>query len=99
MLGLYIYLYPIIGYDFAPIAALFCVDQYQYTFIRDFRIVEVDGVRMYVVLAKSHPFSDIPEKSGTIRVDSFQQSCVMQSDGNVGSKGAATLYYLAIGCR
>ena len=59
----------------------------QYTFIRDFRILEVDGLRTYVVLAKSHPFAEYPEKSGVIRVDSFQQSCIMQSDGKVGSKG------------
>ena len=39
------------------------------------------------MLAKSHPFSSHPEKSGVIRVDSFEQSCIMQSDGKVGSKG------------
>ena len=61
----------------------------QYTFVRDFRILEADGVRTYVVLAKSHTFASNPEKSGVIRVDSFEQSCIMQSDGKVGSKGAA----------
>ena len=68
----------------------------QYTFIRDFRILEVDGERTYVVLAKSHPFSDHPEKSGVIRVDSFEQSCIMQSDGKVGSKGKVNSLSLGV---
>ena len=59
----------------------------QYTYVRDFRVLEVDGVRTYVTLAKSHPFSNLPEKSGVIRVDTFQQTCIMQTDGKVGSKG------------
>ena len=46
----------------------------------------MDGVRTYVVIAKSQPFPE-PERSGVIRVDSFQQSCIMQSDGKVGAKG------------
>ena len=53
-------------------------------------IVELDGVRTYAVLAKSHSFNDHPEKTGVIRVDSFQQSCIMQSDGSVGAKGISS---------
>jgi hypothetical protein len=63
-----------------------------YTFIRDFKIVEVEGVRTYAVMAKSHPFPDEPERSGVVRVDTFQQSCVMQSDGNTGSKAFMHYY-------
>ena len=59
----------------------------QYTFIRDMKIMEVGGKKTWVVLARYHPFSSKPEKDGVIRVDDFQQSCIMQSDGNVGSKG------------
>ena len=46
-------------------------------------------MRTYAVLAKSYSFSNVPEKDGVIRVDSFEQSCVMQSDGKVGSKGVS----------
>jgi hypothetical protein len=63
-----------------------------YTFIRDFKIVEVGGVRTYAVMAKSHPFPEEKERSGIVRVDSFQQSCVMRSDGKVGSKAFMHYY-------
>ena len=58
-------------------------------------------MRTYVVLAKSHSFASQPEKSGVIRVDSFEQSCIMQSDGKVGSKGAAinSVYSIDQNCR
>ena len=59
----------------------------QYTFIRDMRILEVGGHKTWVVLARSHTFPGVAEKSGVIRVDNFTQACVMQSDGNVGAKG------------
>ncbi len=59
----------------------------QYTFVRDMRMMDVGGKRTWVVLARSHVFSNVPEKEGVIRVDNFQQSCIMQSDGKVGSKG------------
>ena len=38
-------------------------------------------------MAKSHSFPEEKERDGVIRVDSFQQSCLMRSDGKVGSKG------------
>jgi len=50
--------------------------------------MEVGGIKTWVVLARSHKFSNVPEKEGVIRVDDFQQACVMQSDGKVGSRGA-----------
>ena len=59
----------------------------QYTFIRDMKIMEVDGVKTWVVLARYQLFSSVGEKDGIIRVDDFKQACVMQSDGKVGSKG------------
>lgn len=64
-----------------------------YTFIRDMKIIELDGVITYVVLARYHRFSSKPEREaeGIIRVDDFKQACIMQSDGKVGSK--AYMYY------
>lgn len=38
-------------------------------------------------MAKSVECSEIPEKSGIIRVDDYKQSCVLTTDGKVGSKG------------
>ena len=55
--------------------------------MRDMKIMEVNGVKTWVVLAKYRPFPRKPERSGVIRVDEFRQACVMQSDGKVGSKG------------
>ncbi len=49
--------------------------------------MEVSGVKTWVVLAKYRLFSQVKEKSGVIRVDEFQQSCAMQSDGKMGAKG------------
>ena len=59
----------------------------QYTFIRDLKIMEVDGLKTWVVMARYRKFSSCGEKDGIIRVDDFKQACVMQSDGKVGSKG------------
>ena len=63
-----------------------------YTFVRDMRMVEVDGVLTCVCVAKSAVFPNEPEKEGIIRVDDFQQACVLQSDGKTGSR-AFMLYY------
>ena len=62
----------------------------QYTFVRDMRMVEVDGVLTCVCVAKSAVFPNEPEKEGIIRVDDFQQACVLQSDGKTGSRGDAS---------
>lgn len=50
-------------------------------------MIEVDGVRTWVVLSRSQAFGSCPEKDGFVRVDDFIQSCAMQSDGKVGSRG------------
>ena len=51
------------------------------------RVIELEGKKTWVVLARSRQFPDVPEKSGIYRVDDMWQACVMQSDGKVGSKG------------
>ena len=43
-------------------------------------------------MAKSHLFPEEKERSGIVRVDSFQQSCVMRTDGKVGSKGQSHIF-------
>ena len=67
-----------------------------YSFIRDLRVMEVGGVKTWVVLARSHNFTNIPEKDGVIRVDEFQQACVMQSDGKVGSRGVGACMWVYV---
>ena len=49
--------------------------------------MEHQGQKVYAVMAKSVECSEIPEKSGIIRVDDYKQSCVLTTDGKVGSKG------------
>lgn len=51
------------------------------------KIIEVDGKKTYVVLAKCHSFPSKPQKSNVVRVTELKQVCVMQSDGKAGSKG------------
>ena len=58
--------------------------------------MKVDGERTWVVLSRSQPFSNCPEKSGLVRVDDFLQSCAMQSDGKVGAKGVYVCMYVCI---
>ena len=58
------------------------------------KVLEIEGQKTWVVLAKYRPFPSVPEKSGIIRVDEFTQACVMQSDGNVGSKGQSPVMYI-----
>ena len=59
----------------------------RYTFIRDARVLDIDGVRTWVVMVKSEVFESAPEKSGVVRVKDYVQTCCMQSDGKNGSKG------------
>lgn len=61
------------------------------------KILEVNGQKTWVVLARYQPFTCCPEKSGIIRIDDFKQACIMQSDGKVGSKGQQLDYWECCG--
>ncbi|XP_003387507.1 PREDICTED: phosphatidylcholine transfer protein-like [Amphimedon queenslandica] len=63
-----------------------------YTFIREGRMMMVDGQQTWVVICRSRKFSNCPEKDGIIRVDDFNQCCAMQSDGATGSKAFMHYY-------
>lgn len=63
-----------------------------YTFIRDMKVVQLDGAITPVVLARSEVFPSHPEKSGVIRVDDYCQECAMQSDGKQGAKAYMHYY-------
>lgn len=61
----------------------------KYTFVRDMKVVQLDGAITPVVLARSEIFPSYPEQSGVIRVDDYCQECAMQSDGKQGAKGTS----------
>lgn len=49
--------------------------------------MDVQGRKIWVVLAKSVAVPQCPEKPGIIRVKSYKQSLVIESDGKAGCKG------------
>ncbi|XP_061477748.1 phosphatidylcholine transfer protein isoform X3 [Rhineura floridana] len=57
-----------------------------YVFIRERQDMEVDGKKIYVILAKSVNTAKFPEKPGIVRVKNYKQSVAFQSDGKKGSK-------------
>lgn len=59
----------------------------QYVYIRECREMDVDGRKIWVVLAQSVSVPQCPEKPGIIRVKSYKQSLAIESDGKTGSKG------------
>nr|XP_060616920.1 phosphatidylcholine transfer protein [Anolis sagrei ordinatus] len=57
-----------------------------YVFIHERQDMEVDGQKLYVILAKSASSPKFPEKNGIVRVKNYRQSVAFQSDGKKGSK-------------
>ncbi|XP_049628632.1 phosphatidylcholine transfer protein [Suncus etruscus] len=57
-----------------------------YVYIRQKQEMNLDGNKIYVILAQSTSASQFPEKSSVIRVQRYKQSLVIQSDGKKGSK-------------
>lgn len=57
-----------------------------YVFTRERRDLEVDGRKIYVIMAKSVITSKFPEKPGLIRVNNYKQNVAIESDGSNGSK-------------
>ncbi|XP_075436004.1 phosphatidylcholine transfer protein [Ascaphus truei] len=62
-----------------------------YVYVRERRDLDMDGRKIYVVLAKSASVSHCPEKSGAIRVNGYKQSLAIESDGKNGCK--VFMYY------
>ncbi|WAR04504.1 PPCT-like protein [Mya arenaria] len=63
-----------------------------YVYARTLREMDYNGNKVWVVLARSENVPSIPEKSGVIRVDDYLQSCVLTTDGKVGSKAYMRYY-------
>lgn len=59
----------------------------QYVYIRECREMDVDGRKIWIVLAQSVSIPQCPEKPGIVRVKSYKQSLAIESDGKTGSKG------------
>uniref|UniRef100_A0A8B9JKD8 Phosphatidylcholine transfer protein n=1 Tax=Astyanax mexicanus TaxID=7994 RepID=A0A8B9JKD8_ASTMX len=57
-----------------------------YVYVRERKDLEVNGRKIWVVLAKSLAVSQCPEKAGVIRVKDYKQSLALESDGANGTK-------------
>ncbi|CAL1541798.1 unnamed protein product [Lymnaea stagnalis] len=63
-----------------------------YIYGREFRIMDKDGSKVWIVLAKSLETPTVPEKSGIVRVDDYLQSAVLCSNGKNGTKAFMQYY-------
>ncbi|KAF0033270.1 hypothetical protein F2P81_015560 [Scophthalmus maximus] len=57
-----------------------------YVYIRERRDLDVDGRKIWVILARSSPATPCAEKSGVLRVNDYKQSLALESDGAGGTK-------------
>ncbi|TDH03288.1 hypothetical protein EPR50_G00161970 [Perca flavescens] len=57
-----------------------------YVYVRERRDLEVDGRKIWVILARSAPQTPCAEKSGVLRVKDYKQSVALESDGGCGTK-------------
>uniref|UniRef100_A0A8C5QYH0 Phosphatidylcholine transfer protein n=1 Tax=Leptobrachium leishanense TaxID=445787 RepID=A0A8C5QYH0_9ANUR len=62
-----------------------------YVYVRERRDLDIDGRKIYVILAKSVSVPHCPDKSGIIRVNGYKQSLAIQGDGSGGCK--VFMYY------
>lgn len=69
---------------------MWALNPLQYVYVRERRDLDVGGRKIWVVLAKSSPVSQCPEKRGVIRVKDYKQSLAIESDGSGGTKGTHT---------
>ncbi|ETE69815.1 Phosphatidylcholine transfer protein, partial [Ophiophagus hannah] len=70
-------------------------DQYvktQYVFVRERQDMELDGQKIYVILAKSVNTVKFSEKPGIVRVKNFRQGVAFASDGKKGCKVFMTYF-------
>ncbi|KAM4716810.1 phosphatidylcholine transfer protein isoform 1-T1 [Anableps anableps] len=57
-----------------------------YVYVRERRDLDIDGRKIWVVLARSSPETACSEKKGVLRVNDYKQSVAMESDGASGTK-------------
>ncbi|XP_029943483.1 phosphatidylcholine transfer protein [Salarias fasciatus] len=57
-----------------------------YVYVRERRDLDLDGRRIWVILAHSSPETPCAERSGVLRVRQYRQSVAMETDGARGAK-------------
>uniref|UniRef100_A0A8C8DU91 Phosphatidylcholine transfer protein n=1 Tax=Oryzias sinensis TaxID=183150 RepID=A0A8C8DU91_9TELE len=57
-----------------------------YVYVRERRDLDVNGRKIWVILARSSPETACPEKSGVLRVNDYKQSVALESDGANGTR-------------
>ncbi|XP_061905426.1 phosphatidylcholine transfer protein isoform X2 [Entelurus aequoreus] len=57
-----------------------------YLYVRERRVLDVEGRKIWVILARSSPGTPCPEKSGVLRVKDYKQTVAMETDGASGTK-------------
>ncbi|XP_070082462.1 phosphatidylcholine transfer protein isoform X2 [Equus caballus] len=62
-----------------------------YVYVRERRDLDVEGQKVYVVLAQSTSHSQFPKRSGVVRVTQCEHRLAITSDGRNGSK--VFMYY------
>ncbi|XP_041940778.1 phosphatidylcholine transfer protein isoform X1 [Alosa sapidissima] len=62
------------------------ISQSPYIYVRERKDLDIDGRKIWVILARSSLVSQCAEKSGVIRVKDYKQSLAIESDGNCGTK-------------
>ncbi|KAM9209133.1 phosphatidylcholine transfer protein [Dugong dugon] len=62
-----------------------------YVYLRQRQELEMEGQKIYVILAQSTSVPQFAEKPGVIRVKQYKQSLAIESDGKKGSK--VFMYY------
>ncbi|XP_036946017.1 phosphatidylcholine transfer protein isoform X2 [Acanthopagrus latus] len=57
-----------------------------YVYVRERKDLDVDGRKIWVILARSSPETACAEKSGVLRVKDYKQSVALESDGGCGTR-------------
>ncbi|XP_077475041.1 phosphatidylcholine transfer protein [Stigmatopora argus] len=57
-----------------------------YLYVREQRVLDVDGRKIWVILARSWPEASYPEKNGILRVQDYKQTVAMEADGQTGTR-------------
>uniref|UniRef100_A0A3Q2FLY3 Phosphatidylcholine transfer protein n=1 Tax=Cyprinodon variegatus TaxID=28743 RepID=A0A3Q2FLY3_CYPVA len=60
-----------------------------YVYVRERRDLDIDGRKIWVILARSSPQTACAEKKGVLRVNDYKQSVALESDGASGTKGGS----------
>ncbi|XP_064322976.1 phosphatidylcholine transfer protein isoform X2 [Phalacrocorax carbo] len=63
-----------------------------YVYIRECQELDVNGQKIWVVLAQGVSVPQCPERPGIIRVKTYKQNLAVESDGKTGSK--VYMYYV-----